>query len=40
MSEAMKKDLQKAFEKALAGFERRQEAEHQRFRGREKFETG
>jgi hypothetical protein len=39
MSEAMKKDLQKAFEKALAGFERRQEAEHQRFREREKFET-
>ena len=35
----MKKDLQEAFEKALAGFEKRQEAEHQRFREREKFET-
>jgi hypothetical protein len=39
MSEAMKKDVQEAFEKALAGFEKRQEAEHQRFREREKFET-
>jgi hypothetical protein len=35
----MKKDVQEAFEKALAGFEKRQEAEHQRFREREKFET-
>jgi hypothetical protein len=39
MSEAMKKDLQEAFEKAIAGFEKRQEAEHQRFREREKFEN-
>ena len=39
MSEAMKKDIQEAFERALAGFERRQEAEHQRFLEREKFET-
>ena len=39
MSEAMKKELQEAFEKALASFEKRQEAEHQRFREREKFET-
>jgi hypothetical protein len=35
----MKKDVQEAFEKALAVFEKRQEAEHQRFREREKFET-
>ncbi|MGZ4965296.1 MAG: hypothetical protein ACXWC8_22295, partial [Limisphaerales bacterium] len=35
----MKKDVQEAFERALAGFEKRQEAEHQRFREREKFET-
>jgi hypothetical protein len=39
MSEAMKKDVQEAFEKALAVFEKRQDAEHQRFREREKFET-
>jgi hypothetical protein len=39
MSQVMKKDVQEAFEKALAGFEKRQEAEHQRFREREKFET-
>ena len=39
MSEAMKKELQEGFEKALASFEKRQEAEHQRFREREKFET-
>ena len=39
MSEAMKKDVQEAFERALAGFERRQEAEHRRVREREKFET-
>ena len=39
MSEAMKKELQEAFEKAIAGFEKRQAAEHQRFREREKFET-
>jgi hypothetical protein len=35
----MKKELQEAFEKAVASFERRQEAEHQRFRERETFET-
>jgi hypothetical protein len=35
----MKKDIQEAFERALAGFEKRQEAEHQRVREREKFET-
>ena len=35
----MKKDTQEAFERALAGFEKRQEAEHQRVREREKFET-
>ncbi|MGC1348663.1 MAG: hypothetical protein WA858_02645 [Xanthobacteraceae bacterium] len=35
----MKKDVQEAFERALAGFERRQEAEHRRVREREKFET-
>jgi hypothetical protein len=39
MGEAMKKDLREAFEKAIAGFEKRQEAEHQHFREREKFET-
>ena len=39
MSEAMKKDIQEAFERALAGFEKRQEAEQQRVREREKFET-
>jgi hypothetical protein len=39
MSETMKKDVQEAFERALAGFEKRQEAEHQRVREREKFET-
>jgi hypothetical protein len=39
MSEAMKKDLQEAFEKVIAGYEKRQEAEHQRVREREKFET-
>jgi hypothetical protein len=39
MSEAMKKDLQEAFEKAIAGYEKRQEAEHQRVREREKFES-
>jgi hypothetical protein len=39
MSEAMKKDLQEVFEKAIAGYEKRQEAEHQRVREREKFET-
>jgi hypothetical protein len=39
ISQIMKKDVQEAFEKALAGFEKRQEAEHQRFREREKFET-
>jgi hypothetical protein len=30
MSEAMKKDVQETFERALAGFEKRQEAEQQR----------
>jgi hypothetical protein len=35
----MKKDIQEAFEKALAGFEKRQEAVHQRLRERQKFET-
>ena len=35
----MKKDVQEAFEKALAGFEKRQEAINQRFREREKFEA-
>ena len=35
----MKKDIQEAFEKAVAGFEKRQDAEDQRFREREKFET-
>jgi hypothetical protein len=35
----MKKHVQEAFEKALAGFEKRQEAEHQRLRERERFET-
>ena len=39
MSEAMKKDVQETFERALAGFEKRQEAEQQRLREREKFET-
>ena len=35
----MKKDVQEAFEKALASFDKRQEAEHLRFREREKFEA-
>jgi hypothetical protein len=35
----MKKDVQEAFERALAGFEKRQEAVQQRLREREKFET-
>ena len=35
----MKKEVQDALEKAIAGFENRQEAEHQRSREREKFET-
>ena len=35
----MKKDVQEAFERAIAGFEKRQEAEHQRIRKRERFET-
>ena len=39
MSEAMKKDVQETFERALAGFEKRQEAEQQRLREREKFEA-
>ena len=36
MSEAMKKDVQETFERALAGFEKRQEAEQQRLRERER----
>ena len=35
----MKKDIQDVFEKALAGFEKRQEAIVQRLRAREKFEA-
>jgi len=35
----MKKDVQEAFEKALAGFERRQDAINQRLRERETFEA-
>ena len=35
----MKKDVQETFERALAGFEKRQEAVRQRLREREKFET-
>ena len=35
----MKKDVQEAFEKALAGFEKRQEAINQRLREREEFEA-
>ena len=35
----MKKDVQEIFERALAGFEKRQEDVRQRLREREKFET-
>jgi hypothetical protein len=35
----MKKEVQDALEKAIAGFEKRQEAEQQRSREREKFEA-
>jgi hypothetical protein len=35
----MKKDVQETLERALAGFEKRQEAVRQRLREREKFET-
>ncbi len=35
----VKKDVQEVFEKALAGFEKQQEAINQRLREREKFET-
>ena len=35
----MKRDVQETFERALAGFEKRQEAVRQRLREREKFET-
>jgi hypothetical protein len=39
IGKAVKKDIQETFEKALAGFETRQEAVVQRLRAREKFET-
>ena len=35
----MKKEVQDALETAIAGFEKRQDAEQQRLREREKFET-
>jgi hypothetical protein len=35
----MKKEVQEALEAAIAGFEKRQEAEQQRIRERERFET-
>jgi len=35
----MNKENQQTFEKAVAAFEKRREAEHQRIREREKFET-
>ena len=35
----MKKDVQGTFERALAGFEKRQQDVRQRLREREKFET-
>ena len=35
----MKEDVQEAFKKALAGFEKRLQAELQRLREREEFET-
>jgi len=39
MDEAMRKEVQEMFEKALAGFEKRQEAESRRSREREHFEA-
>ncbi len=39
MGNAVKKDIQEVFEKALAGFETRQEAISQRLHERQKFET-
>jgi len=39
MREVMKEDVQEAFKKALAGFEKRLQAELQRLREREEFET-
>ena len=35
----MKKDVQEALESAVAGFEKRQQAEQERLRERERFET-
>src|SRR5215469_7978045 len=35
----MKKDVQEALENAIAGFEKRQQAEQERLRERERFET-
>jgi hypothetical protein len=37
--EAVKKDVQEVFDKAIVGFEKRREAINQRLREREKFET-
>ncbi len=39
MGEAVKKEVQEVFEKALAGLEQRQEVINQRLRERERFET-
>lgn len=39
MGESVKKEVQEVFEKALAGFEQRQEAINRRLRERERFET-
>ena len=36
---AMRKDLQEALESAIAEFEKRQQAEQERLRERERFET-
>jgi hypothetical protein len=35
----MRKELQEALESAIAGFEKRQQAEQERLRERERFET-
>src|SRR5262252_8479605 len=35
----MRKDVQEALENAIAGFEKRQQAEQERLRARERFET-
>jgi len=35
----MRKDIQEALENAIAGFEQRQQAEQERVRDRERFET-